>query len=140
MPLAISNSNGYFSIYKGPSGVEATKTKRATIFSVSCSYLNRSVVLYEDTWKYKICAAHNEVRNCLSFIKQTLSGTGKDVFVYGKKRDPKKLALYVDCPNLHNMYKYIKIAIETVSGTEAVMTTSHGLNDLPGEDMERVNL
>ena len=120
--------------------VEITSTKRAVLFTISCPYLNRSIALYEDTWKYKICDMHNEVKGCLNFVKTVLSNEkSNNVCVYRKKDITDKLAVYYkDCPNLRPRYEYLKIGIELISVTEAVITTCHGQNGQIGLSMEEV--
>lgn len=106
------------------------------VFSVFCPYLKRSVILTKATWYGKIAPSHPEVENRLELIKEILSKDDKSILQYRAKGDPKRIALFKECPHLLPLNRYIKIAIRLISEEEGIVTTVHGKYDLPS-GMER---
>ena len=116
--------------------MEETKSKKGILFSEFCPYLNRNVTLYRNTWYDHIVTEHPRVSNRIPYIKEIISKDTKEIFKYRKKRNPNKIALFKECPHQKPLNKYIKIAIELIDDKKAVITTVHGQNNLPGNDME----
>ncbi|MFH1645051.1 MAG: hypothetical protein ABIB11_01385 [Candidatus Omnitrophota bacterium] len=108
------------------------------IISVYCSYLKRTVVLYKKIWYYKILLGHPEVRNRVSLIREILSKNDETVLKYRKKRDKNKIAVFKECPHLRPNNRFIKIALNLLDSKTAVITTVHGVYNLPQSDMEEI--
>ena len=117
---------------------DGSKTKEAQIFSFLCPYLGRTVILKKETWVFKIIPEHPEISNRLDLIKEILSKDTPDISKYRKRRDPHKIALFQKCPHLLPFNQYIKIALHLTNQNEAIVTTVHGQNNLPGHDMEEI--
>jgi hypothetical protein len=83
---------------------------------------------------------HNEVKNCLNFVKSLLSNEKiSNIHIFRKKDIINKVAIYyIDCPNLRPRYESLKVGIEFINATEAVITTCHGQNGPIGMGMEEV--
>jgi hypothetical protein len=117
--------------------MEKIGAKAVLIFSIPCPYLKRNVSLRRDSWNYKIVPAHPEVTNRLDLIKEILSKDVPKISIYRKKGNPKKIAVFKECPHLLPYNKSIKIALYLLSENEAVITTCHGVNNIP-LDMEEI--
>ena len=113
------------------------KLKEDIILSVVCPYLNGTVILEKRIWRYKIIPAHSEVENRLDLIKEILSKEDRDIIKRRKKSDPNKIALFKQCPHLLPYNKMIKIALHLKEAGKFVITTVHGVNNIP-MDMEEL--
>ena len=113
------------------------KTAREEIvISAYSSYLKRTITLKNEIWIYKILASHGEVRNCRGFIQETIEELDKNSFIFKKRRSHTSIAVWKKCHYLEGMYEYLKIAIHLEGQDEGVITTVHGINNLPTHDME----
>ena len=117
---------------------DGIKTKKDQVFSLLCPYLGRTAVLYRETWIYKIIPEHPEVNNRLDLVKEIISKDTPEILKYRKRRDPHKIALFKKCPHLLPYNQYIKVALHLINQNEAVITTIHGQNNLPSNDMEAI--
>lgn len=114
------------------------REKKDTVFAVFSPFLKREVLLYKGVWYGKIVVAHQEVSNRLNLIEDVLKGDGSDIFKYRKRKDLNKICLIKECPHLLPYNRYIKIALDLIDDKQAVITTVHGKNNLPGSDMEEI--
>ena len=116
---------------------ESTKSRRFVLIQVSCPYLHRTVILFDDTWRHKISKEHKEVSNRADLVKKILESPLDDtVAVYQKQRDPSRVAIFKKCPHLLPYYNYIKITVKLINDKEARMTSCYGQDNVPGFDME----
>jgi len=112
--------------------------QRKELFKIYCPYIRREVILYEDTWFYKITHDHPEMRNKVKFLQETLETKDKSVLIYRKRRNEHEMALYRECFHFMPYYRYLKIGFRILDGKFAVVTTVHGQHSGPPKDMERV--
>jgi hypothetical protein len=118
--------------------MEDIKEKENIKFSVFCPYLKREVILYKNTWHYKILHDHPEASNRIELITAILSKDEKDTLKYRKKIDSNRIAIFKECPHFLPYNRYIKIGLKIIDEKRAVVTTVHGQRNLPGTDMEEI--
>ena len=111
--------------------------KDEAVFSIPCPYLRRTITLKKATWFGKIIPGHQEVENRLDLIRGVLSKDDPTVKKYRQRGESDSIALFKEIPHLLPHNKYIKIAIRLTSNTEGVVTTVHGIFNLPS-NMEEI--
>ena len=111
-------------------------TREEIVISAHSSFLKRTIILTNEIWFYKILASHGEVRNCRQFIQETIEKLDKSSLIFKKKRNHASIAIWKKCHYLEGMYEYLKIAIHLEGQEKGVITTTHGINNLPTHDME----
>ena len=111
-------------------------TRQEIVISAYSPYLKRTITLKNEIWIYKILASHGEVRNCRGFIQETIEKLDKSSIAFKKKRNHSSIAIWKKCHYLEWMFEYLKIAIHLESQDKGVITTVHGINNLPTHDME----
>jgi hypothetical protein len=114
------------------------KSEREEKFRVFCVHLQRDVVLFKDTWEYKILKDHPEVNGRIPLIKDTLERTGSTIAVYKKKRDRDELAIYREGCVEMGYFKYLRIGLKIKSSNLAILATAFGDHSDPPEEMERL--
>lgn len=116
---------------------ESIKSRRFILIQVSCPYIHRTVILFDDIWRHKISKEHKEVRDRIDLVEKILKSPLDDtIAVYQKQRDPSRIAIFKKCPHLLPYYNYIKITLKLINDKEARMTSCYGQNNVPGFDME----
>lgn len=116
-----------------------TVTKDNLMFEVYCPHIKRTVKLYKSTWKYKILQDHYEVNDDLLLpIQKILSEGDIPVEKYRKIRDHRKIAIFAKYDDFLPYNKYLKTAFKIIDDTTAVITTVHGVFNLPGSGMEEI--
>jgi hypothetical protein len=113
------------------------KIKGDLVFTINCPYLNGDVFLRKEIWYSKIVPAHPEVSNRLDLIRQIILKDDLSILKRRKKSDPNKIALFKECPHLLPYNKMIKIAMTLEGAGIFIITTVHGVNNIP-LDMEEL--
>lgn len=111
-------------------------TREEIVVSAYSSYLKRTITLTNEIWIFKILASHGEVRNCRQFIQDAIENLDKNSLVYKKRKNHTSIAIWKKCHYLEGMFEYLKIAIHLEGQEKGVITTAHGINNLPTHDME----
>lgn len=118
--------------------LEIKKSGREEVFRVFCVHINREVVLYKDTWRYKILKDHPEVNGRIPLIKDTLVKADSKITAYKKKRDHNELAIYREGCVEMGYFKYLRIGLKVNNSKLATMATAFGDDSNPPEEMENL--
>jgi hypothetical protein len=113
-----------------------SSSQNSDLLNLFCPYLEKTVILKERIWRYKILPDHPEMKGHFKLVQQTLENQ-KGVAIFRKIYNPKKLAIFKETYYFMPHNRYLKIALEFTGESTAVITTCHGCDDIP-LDMERL--
>ena len=114
------------------------KEEKDVIFSVFCPYLKRTITLKQSTWYTKIIKGHPEVDGKQNLVCEVLSKNDPEITIYKKKDDPEKIAVFKQCQHFLPYNRYLKIALRLINNDNAVVTTVHGVYNLPSTNAEKI--
>ncbi len=121
--------------------MDTIQTASKFLISVFCPFLKKEVILPEKTWIYHIIAEHQEVKGHTKLIERILlQDTDKDLKIYKKIEEPRRIAIFKESEYFKPMNRYIKIALKIKNDKQFEVITCQGIDNLPNPSyMERIN-
>lgn len=118
--------------------MDSTKTQKGVVFSVRCPYIQRTVVLYRQTWEEHILPQRPELKHHVDLIKKILQEESSDTLVSQKIDNPNKIALQKKCSHFLPYNQYLRIALKVLGNKElAIVTTVIPVNSIQSSGVKK---